>query len=80
MGFLFWRMHRYQVAYMIGALQFRALNRELVGSRRMNVREFHDTILKLNQMPVEMVRASLTNQKLTRDYHTSWKFAGEVKP
>lgn len=70
----------YQIAYMMGALQFRALNHELVRSGKMNVREFHDTILKLNQMPVEMVRASLTNQKLTRDFHTSWKFAGEVKP
>jgi len=27
-------------------------------------------------MPVEMVRAILTNQKLTRDFKSSWKFYG----
>jgi uncharacterized protein (DUF885 family) len=46
----------YQVAYMIGGLQFRALRRELVGSRKMSNRDFHDTILKRGEMPVEMVR------------------------
>ena len=66
----------YQVAYMIGGLQFRALHRELVGSGRMTDRAFHDAILKLGRMPVEMVRASLTSQPLTRDYRARWKFDG----
>jgi uncharacterized protein (DUF885 family) len=64
----------YQVAYMIGGLQFRALHRELVESGKMSDRAFHDTILKLGRMPVEMVRASLIKQPLTRDYKASWKF------
>jgi len=68
----------YQVAYMIGALQFRALHRELVDSARMTNREFHDAILKGGCMPVEMVRAMLTKQPLTRDYAPQWKFAGEI--
>ena len=59
---------------MIGGLQFRALHRELVGSRKMSNRDFHDTILKRGEMPVEMVRASLTGQPLTRDYKARWKF------
>ncbi|PWT88494.1 MAG: DUF885 domain-containing protein, partial [Proteobacteria bacterium] len=50
----------YQCAYMLGALQFRALHQELVDSGKMTNREFHDAILEGNQMPVEMVRASLT--------------------
>ena len=34
----------YQVAYMIGGLQFRALNREMVGAGKMPARQFHDTV------------------------------------
>src|SRR5581483_5596725 len=64
----------YQCAYMLGGLQFYSLHRDLVGSGKMTNRAFHDAILKENRMPVEMVRAILTKQKLTRDYTTSWKF------
>jgi uncharacterized protein (DUF885 family) len=64
----------YQVAYMIGGLQFRALHRELVDSKKMSNRQFHDAILQSGSMPVEMVRALLTRQPLTRDYRTSWRF------
>jgi uncharacterized protein (DUF885 family) len=64
----------YQVAYMIGGLQFRALHRELVASKRMTNRDFHDTILKRGEMPVELVRASLTKAPLTRDYKAAWRF------
>ncbi|HEU5263986.1 MAG TPA: DUF885 family protein, partial [Gaiellaceae bacterium] len=64
----------YQVAYMIGGLQFRALHRELVGSNKMTNREFHDSILKRGEMPVELVRASLTKSPLTRDYKAGWRF------
>ena len=67
----------YQAAYMIGGLQFRALHQELVGDRRMTPREFHDAILKLNRMPVEMVRAILLGQGLPEEFTSSWKFAGE---
>jgi hypothetical protein len=66
----------YQAAYMLGGLQFRALHRELVESGKMTNRAFHDAILKENRIPVEMVRAILTKQKLTRDYASSWKFYG----
>jgi len=67
----------YQVAYMIGGLQFRALHRELVDSGKMTNRQFHDAVLMAGDMPVEMVRALLENRPLTRDYTTSWKFEGE---
>ena len=65
----------YQVAYMIGGLQFRALHAELVGSGRMTNRQFHDAILQGGRMPVEMVRARLENLPLTRDYTARWRFA-----
>ena len=66
----------YQCAYMIGGLQIRALHKELVASGKMTHREFHDALLRENAIPVEMIRASLTNQELHRDFSSSWKFAG----
>jgi uncharacterized protein (DUF885 family) len=67
----------YQIAYLIGAKQFYALHHELVDSGKMKNREYHDWIYKENRIPVEMVRAILTNQKLTRDFKTSWRFLPE---
>ncbi len=66
----------YQIAYMMGGLQFYNLHRELVDSKKMTNRQFHDAILKEGAIPVEMVRAILTKQKLTRDFKPSWKFYG----
>lgn len=69
----------YQVAYMIGGMQFRALQRELVESGRMTDREFHDAVLKGGRMPVEMVRARLTGQDLSPDHTGRWRFAGDPR-
>ena len=69
----------YQVAYMLGALQFRALHKELVGSGKMSNRDFHDAILKMNAIPVEMVRASLTKQPLDAGFVSGWKFYGTLR-
>jgi hypothetical protein len=67
----------YQCAYLLGGLQLRALHRELVDSGKMTNRVFHDAVLKENRIPIEMVRASLTKQKLSRDFVSSWKFYGD---
>lgn len=67
----------YQVAYMMGAIQLRALHADLVKSGRMPEKEFHDRIMRGNTMPIEMVRAALTGTKLPRDFRAAWKFAGE---
>lgn len=64
----------YQIAYMMGGLQFYNLHRDLADSKKMTNREFHDYILKEGPIPVEMVRAILTNQKLERDYKPNWRF------
>lgn len=69
----------YQIGYMIGGLQFKALQKELVQTGKMNNIAFHDRILKENCMPVELVRALLTQQVLTENFSTKWKFAGEIK-
>jgi uncharacterized protein (DUF885 family) len=68
----------YQMAYLVGGLQIYALHKELVDSGKMTDRTFHDTILRENRIPIEMVRAILTKQKLTRDFKTNWKFYGTV--
>lgn len=64
----------YQLAYMIGAKEFYALRQELVTSGKIKEKDFHDAILQNGPIPVEMVRALLTNQNLTRDFKTNWKF------
>ena len=64
----------YQLAYMTGGFQFLALKKELVDSGKMTYKQFHDAILQLNAMPVEMLRAILTNQKLEKDFKTNWRF------
>lgn len=53
------RTRLYQVAYMIGGLQFRAFYRELVDAGRMTATEFHDAVRQGVTMPVELVRARL---------------------
>jgi uncharacterized protein (DUF885 family) len=64
----------YQMAYMMGGLQFYALHSDLVATGKMTDRQFHDAILKEGSIPVEMARAILTRQPLTRDHMASWKF------
>ncbi|MGD9563400.1 MAG: DUF885 family protein [Pyrinomonadaceae bacterium] len=88
----------YQMAYMMGGLQFYALHRDVVriadksvrvpnadksvrvpnADKRVRVqmtdRDFHDAILKEGSIPVEMVRAILTNQKLSKDHTPKWRY------
>jgi len=66
----------YQAAYMLGGLQIMAMRHELVDSGKMSNRQFHDAILHENNMPIEMLRAILTNERLTPDYSTNWRFRG----
>jgi uncharacterized protein (DUF885 family) len=65
----------YQAAYMLGGLQIRAMYKELVESGKVAEIDFHDSILHQNSIPIELIRARLTNQKLTPDFKTSWRFA-----
>jgi len=67
----------YQIAYMIGALQFRKLYEEVVDSGDMTAREFHDSIMQGGRLPVELVRARLTGQPLTSDFKSRWRFYGD---
>lgn len=64
----------YQLAYMIGGLQLLSISDEMVGSGKLTYKEFHDRVIKENYMPMEMLRAILTNQNLNPDHQSSWKF------
>jgi len=64
----------YQIAYMIGGLQFRTLHKEMVSSGKMTEREFHDSILMGGEMPVSVVRARLMKQTPKIDLPADWKF------
>jgi hypothetical protein len=64
----------YQVAYMIGGLQLYGLKKELVDSKKMTYKQYHDAIFRENAMPIEMLRAILTSQALKPDFKTNWRF------
>jgi hypothetical protein len=68
----------YQIAYLIGGLQQYAMHKDLVNSGKMTNRQYNDALLKENRIPIEMIRASITKQKLTRDFVTHWKFYGTL--
>jgi len=68
----------YQCAYMLGALEFRALHHELVDSGKMTNRQYHDAILRENMMPIPVLRALLTGEKFTADWKPQWRFLGEA--
>ncbi|HLU39162.1 MAG TPA: DUF885 family protein [Planctomycetota bacterium] len=64
----------YQAAYLLGGLQLRALEEELVGEGKMTERAFHDAVLRENSMPIAVLRAALTDGELSRDFKASWRF------
>lgn len=65
----------YQAAYMLGGLELRALHKELVDSKKMSEREFHDALYQGGPMPIAMVRARLAKTPLTRNGAAPWRFA-----
>ncbi|HEU5350312.1 MAG TPA: DUF885 family protein [Terracidiphilus sp.] len=67
----------YQCAYLMGALQFRALHKELVGSGKMTEKQFADAVLHEGPMPIELLRTDLEDLPLTPDYKSQWKYYGE---
>ncbi|MCC7293967.1 MAG: DUF885 family protein [Phycisphaerales bacterium] len=74
----------YQCGYLIGGLQIRALHHQLVDGGRVTNREFHDAVLRVGPIPIEMLRALLLEVPLTRNYEACWRFmderAGEGAP
>jgi uncharacterized protein (DUF885 family) len=65
----------YQAGYLLGGLQFMALHHEMVDSGKYSDRRFHDAVIRANSLPVELVRALFTEEALTPDMKTHWRFA-----
>lgn len=70
----------YQAAYMLGGLQIRSMYQELVETKKMTARAFHDAILRQGEMPIELLRAALTDMPLAPGYQARWRFYGEIRP
>lgn len=66
----------YQCGYMLGGLQLMALHKEVVGAGKMTEMQFHDALLKLGPIPVELLRTSVLGLPLKPDYTAQWKFDG----
>ena len=65
----------YQCSYMVGALQLRALHKDVVGKGKMKEKEFNDALLTFGVIPIELVRAGILKAKLPKDFQPKWKFA-----
>lgn len=63
----------YQIAYLMGGLQFRAMAKEAMP--KMSPKAFHDALLHEGPIPVDLVRAAVLNKPLQRDTPTNWRFA-----
>ena len=68
----------YQAGYLLGGLQLRGLRKEVVDSKQMTNKQFHDEILRQGNMPIALLRLVLTRQTLTRDMKIDWPFYGEL--
>jgi uncharacterized protein (DUF885 family) len=64
----------YQAGYMLGALQIYALRKETVETGQIDAKDFHDSFLKGNCMPIEFVRALVQDRQLSREQKPSRKF------
>ncbi len=63
----------YQCAYQIGGMQVHSLYRELSASG-LTDRQFHDSFLTENNMPIALLRALLTDAPIERDFAADWHF------
>ncbi|SDQ22058.1 DUF885 family protein [Flagellimonas zhangzhouensis] len=68
----------YQLAYMMGGLQFYALRKEML-DKGWTEKEFHDRVMVEGRMPVEILRSLLQELPLNKNYKTQWKFATDFK-
>jgi uncharacterized protein (DUF885 family) len=69
----------YQLAYMIGGIQFQMLSREMLGHGKTS-REFHDEVMRQNNIPIELLRMYLLQAPLSKNFTTRWRFAEGYRP
>lgn len=64
----------YQLAYMMGGLQFYALRNEML-EKGWTEKQFHDRVMQEGRMPVELLRSLLQDLPLNKNHKTKWKFS-----
>ena len=64
----------YQAGYMLGGLQLRSLQSEIVQSGKMTNRAFHDAVLRENYIPFELLRLKMLDLPLSSKQMPSWRF------
>jgi uncharacterized protein (DUF885 family) len=69
----------YQAGYMLGALQLYSLGQEVLEGGMMTEKEFHDRTMRENEMPIEMLRALILEQKVEPSFVPSWRFYEGLK-
>jgi Bacterial protein of unknown function (DUF885) len=69
----------YQAGYMIGALQLRALEQDLVDGGKMSIKQYNDAVMHSGMLPIELIRARLKETKIARDFKPAWRFYDVVK-
>ncbi|MFM7320699.1 MAG: DUF885 domain-containing protein, partial [Armatimonadota bacterium] len=63
----------YQLAYLTGGWQVRALHRERLDAGWSD-RGFHDTFLRTNQMPIRWMRCLMAGKTEPEDLARPWSF------
>ncbi len=69
----------YQAGYMLGGMQLRALREEMIGPDKLTEKAFHDAVLTQGPMPIEVLRAALSKEPLSKDWKSTWRFQA-LKP
>lgn len=64
----------YQAAYMVGAMQFRALADRWTQQERGSLKEFHDAVLRQGSMPIASLEAILFDTPIDRQHAPAWRF------
>ncbi|EON77379.1 X-Pro dipeptidyl-peptidase [Lunatimonas lonarensis] len=64
----------YQLAYMIGGLQFYALKEEVTSTGQLTEKAFHDFVMTQNYVPIELLRARMKGDPLPKEFTSQWRF------
>lgn len=68
----------YQLAYMMGGLQFYALRNEIL-AKGWTEREYHDRVMHEGSMPIEILRNLLLELPVSESYKAKWKFSTDFE-
>lgn len=68
----------YQIAYMVGGLQFNALQKEMLATG-WTEKQYHDAVMHEGRIPIEILRKLLKKEQFSDNFSTEWKFSTGFK-